>query len=157
MVGLDNIAVITTKDAVLVARRDVAGQMKTLHALVASSHRKLVDEHIRMYRPWGWYQQVDIGERFQVKRLHVTPGKRLSLQKHYHRSEHWTVVKGTATVTLGEETRTVHENESVYLPIGIWHRLANDGKIPLEIIEVQTGSYLGEDDIVRTEDDFKRS
>ena len=109
-----------------------------------------------MYRPWGWYQRIDIGERFQVKRIMVTPGGRLSLQKHFHRAEHWVVVKGTAEVTLNESVVLVHENEAIYLPIGSMHRLTNPGKIPLELIEVQVGSYTGEDDIIRVEDIYGR-
>ena len=110
-----------------------------------------------MYRPWGYYQSIDQGARYQVKRIVVSPGHRLSLQKHYHRAEHWIVVQGTAEVTRGEETVIVHENESIYLPIGAVHRLVNPGKINLELIEVQTGSYLGEDDIVRIDDVYKRN
>jgi mannose-1-phosphate guanylyltransferase/mannose-6-phosphate isomerase len=110
-----------------------------------------------MYRPWGWYQRVDIGERVQVKRIMVTPGGRLSLQKHHHRAEHWVVVKGTAEVTLNDDVVLVHENEAVYLPIGSMHRLNNPGKIPLELIEVQVGSYTGEDDIIRVEDIYGRT
>ena len=109
-----------------------------------------------MHRPWGSYQSVDNGERHQVKRIIVKPGQRLSLQKHYHRSEHWIVVRGVARVTVNEDVKIVHENESVY-PIGTVHRLENPGKIALELIEVQTGSYLGEDDIIRIEDDYRRS
>ena len=110
-----------------------------------------------MHRPWGSYQSVDQGPRFQVKRIVVKQGGRLSLQLHHHRAEHWIVVQGTARVTVGDETRIVHENESTYIPIGAKHRLENPGKIDLELIEVQTGSYLGEDDIVRIEDDYRRS
>jgi len=110
-----------------------------------------------MYRPWGYYQSIDHGARYQVKRIVVTPGRRLSLQKHFHRAEHWIVVKGTAEVTCGPDVKIVHENESIYLPIGSTHRLANPGKINLELIEVQTGSYLGEDDIVRLEDVYNRT
>jgi mannose-1-phosphate guanylyltransferase/mannose-6-phosphate isomerase len=109
-----------------------------------------------MYRPWGYYQSIDNGARYQVKRIMVSPGQRLSLQKHFHRAEHWIVVKGTAEVTRGNEIIIVHENESIFLPIGVIHRLANPGKINLELIEVQTGSYLGEDDIVRIEDVYDR-
>jgi mannose-1-phosphate guanylyltransferase / mannose-6-phosphate isomerase len=108
-------------------------------------------------RPWGFYQSVDRGPRFQVKRIVVTPGSRLSLQKHYHRAEHWVVVRGTAYVTINDDKKCVYENESIYVPIGSCHRLENPGKINLELIEVQTGSYLGEDDIVRIEDDYSRS
>ena len=113
-------------------------------------------EHRRIYRPWGYYQGVDIGARYQVKRIVVKPGARLSLQKHFHRAEHWVVVRGTAEVTVGSETRVVHENESAYIPIGSVHRMANPGKIPLELVEVQVGSYLGEDDIQRIEDTYGR-
>ena len=109
-----------------------------------------------MYRPSGWYQRIDIGERFQVKRIQVTPGGRLSLQKHFHRAEHWVVVKGTAEVTLNDQVLLVHENEAIYLPIGSMHRLTNPGKIPLELIEVQVGSYTGGDDIIRVEDIYGR-
>jgi mannose-1-phosphate guanylyltransferase / mannose-6-phosphate isomerase len=113
-------------------------------------------EHRRIYRPWGFYQTADLGARYQVKRICVHPGGRLSLQKHFHRSEHWVVVRGAAEVTVGAEVRLVHENESIYVPIGAVHRLANPGKIPLELIEVQVGSYLGEDDIVRLDDVYHR-
>src|SRR5690606_16739573 len=119
--------------------------------------RALTEIHQTSYRPWGGYSSVLNGERFQVKRLFVKPGKRLSLQKHFHRAEHWVVVRGTAEVQVGEETRTLRENESVYIPQGAIHRLSNPGKILLELIEVQTGSYLGEDDIVRVEDEFGRT
>jgi mannose-1-phosphate guanylyltransferase/mannose-6-phosphate isomerase len=110
-----------------------------------------------VYRPWGYYQGIDIGSRSQVKRIVVKPSATLSLQKHFHRSEHWVVVRGTAEVTVGDEIRIVHENESTYIPIGSVHRLVNPGKIPLELIEVQVGSYLGEDDIVRVTDEYGRS
>ena len=113
-------------------------------------------EHRRIYRPWGYYQDVDLAARYRVKRIMVKPGSTLSLQKHFHRSEHWVVVKGTAEVTVGDTVRIVHENESMYIPIGAVHRLGNPGKIPLELIEVQVGSYLGEDDIVRFEDVYGR-
>lgn len=158
VIGLDDVAVIATKDAVLVGRRSVAGELKTLVAELRTSDetRRLADEHRKVLRPWGSYESVDRGERFQVKRIVVRPGARLSLQKHFHRSEHWIVVKGTATVEVDAETKIVRENENVYIPLGAWHRLANEGKIDLELIEVQSGSYLGEDDIVRAEDDYKR-
>ena len=116
-----------------------------------------VVEHRRMYRPLGYYQAIDFGSRYQVKRIVVKPSAMLSLQKHFHRAEHWIVVRGTARVTIGDETKIIHENESTYIPIGAKHRLENPGKINLELIEVQTGSYLGEDDIVRIEDDYRRS
>jgi mannose-1-phosphate guanylyltransferase / mannose-6-phosphate isomerase len=109
-----------------------------------------------LLKPWGYYQAIDTGPRYQVKRIVVDPGKQLSLQKHFHRAEHWVVVRGTADATVGGETSTIHENESIYVPIGGVHRLANPGKIPLELIEVQVGSYLGEDDIIRIEDPYRR-
>ncbi len=156
VVGLSDIAVIATEDAVLVARRDVSGDMKRLVAELRKTNPTLVDEHRRVLRPWGWYQSVDRGDRFQVKRILVEPGGRLSLQKHFHRSEHWVVVRGTATVTVDDRVTLLQENESIYIPLGAVHRMENQGKIPLELIEVQSGSYLGEDDIVRLQDDYKR-
>jgi mannose-1-phosphate guanylyltransferase/mannose-6-phosphate isomerase len=156
VIGLDNAIVIATGDAVLVASRDKAEQVKALVEQLKSQNRREAVEHRRVYRPWGYYQGVDAGARYQVKRIVVTPGATLSLQKHFHRAEHWVVVKGTAEVTVGENVLTVHENESVYIPIGSLHRLANPGKIPLELIEVQVGSYLGEDDIVRVTDVYGR-
>ena len=135
---------------------DQGDKVKQLVEALRKGKRREATEHKRMYRPWGYYQSVDSGARYQVKRIVVTPGQRLSLQKHYHRAEHWIVVKGTAEVTRGEELKIVHENESIFLPIGVTHRLANPGKINLELIEVQTGSYLGEDDIVRLEDVYNR-
>jgi mannose-1-phosphate guanylyltransferase/mannose-6-phosphate isomerase len=156
LVGLDDVVVVSTADAVLVASRAKAEQVKTLvEQLKAQNHRAAV-EHRRCYRPWGYYQDVDLAERYRVKRIVVKPGSKLSLQKHHHRSEHWVVVKGTAEVTLGNDVRSVHENESIYIPIEGVHRLANPGKIPLELIEVQVGSYLGEDDIVRLDDVYGR-
>ena len=157
VVGLDDVIVVSTADAVLVASRTKAEQVKALvEQLKLHNHRAAV-EHRRMYRPWGYYQDIDIAARYRVKRIVVKPGSLLSLQKHFHRSEHWVVVTGTAEVTLGNDVRSVHENESIYIPIGTVHRLANRGKIPLELIEVQTGSYLGEDDIIRIEDVYKRT
>jgi len=117
----------------------------------------LTKDHLKAHRPWGNYQSLDTGERYQVKRIVVKQGGRLSLQLHHHRAEHWVVVRGTAKVTIGDKVQMVHENESVYVPSGSQHRLENPGKIDLELIEVQTGSYLGEDDIVRIEDDYHRS
>jgi mannose-1-phosphate guanylyltransferase / mannose-6-phosphate isomerase len=156
VIGIDNAIVITTGDAVLVASRDKAEEVKALVEQLKSQNRREAVEHRRIYRPWGYYQGVDIGARYQVKRIVVTPGATLSLQKHFHRAEHWVVVKGTAEVTVGEKTYMIHENESVYIPMGNLHRLANPGKIPLELIEVQVGSYLGEDDIVRVTDVYGR-
>ncbi len=156
VVGIDNAIVVATGDAVLVASRDKAESVKTLVEQLKAQNRREAIEHRRIYRPWGYYQGVDIGARYQVKRIVVKEGARLSLQKHFHRAEHWVVVKGTAEVTIGTDVRTIHENESVYIPIGSVHRLANPGKIPLELIEVQVGSYLGEDDIQRLDDVYGR-
>lgn len=156
VVGLDNIIVVSTDDAVLVAARDKAESVKGLVEELRVQNRREAAEHRRMYRPWGYYQSIDVGNRYQVKRIVVKPGAMLSLQKHFHRAEHWVVVCGTAEVSLDSEKRIVHENESIYVPIGGVHRLANPGKIPLELIEVQVGSYLGEDDIVRLEDVYAR-
>ena len=156
VVGLADVVVVATPDAVLVASKAGSGQVKELVARLRAKAHPEADAHLRMYRPWGWYQRIDIGERFQVKRIQVVPGGRLSLQKHHHRAEHWVVVRGTAEVTINEQVVLVHENEAVYLPIGAMHRLANPGKIPLELIEVQVGSYTGEDDIIRVEDIYGR-
>jgi mannose-1-phosphate guanylyltransferase/mannose-6-phosphate isomerase len=156
VVGLDNVVVIATGDAVLVAARDKAEDVKKLVELLKTKNRREAVEHRRIYRPWGYYQGIDSGVRYQVKRLVVKPGGKLSLQKHFHRAEHWVVVKGTAEVTVDGKISVVHENESVYIPIGGVHRLANPGKIPLELVEVQVGSYLGEDDIVRMDDVYGR-
>ena len=157
LVGVKDVIVVTTQDAVLVLGREQGDRVKQLVEHLRNNKRKEATEHKRMYRPWGYYQSIDHGARYQVKRIVVTSGHRLSLQKHYHRAEHWVVVKGTAEVTCGDKVTIVHENESIYLPIGSVHRLTNPGKINLELIEVQTGSYLGEDDIVRIEDEYKRS
>lgn len=156
-IGVDNLAIIDTHDALLVAPLDQAGEIKTLVADLAEAGRPEAVEHARVYRPWGWYQTIDQGPRFRVKRIQVDPGKQLSLQMHHHRSEHWTVVTGAAEVTVGEEVTMVNENESVYVPVGTTHRLANPGKIAVALIEVQTGAYLEEDDIVRLDDDFGRA
>ncbi len=157
VLGVDNVIVVTTPDAVLVTSRENAEQVKDLVETLKAQNRQEAVEHLRIHRPWGYYQGVDNGSRYQVKRIFVKPGAKLSLQKHFHRSEHWVVVRGTAEVTVGAEARIVHENESAYIPIGSIHRLANPGKIPLELIEVQAGSYLGEDDIVRLNDEYGRN
>ena len=157
VLGADDLVVVSTPDAVLVVPRARAQEVRELVAQLKKSQRREATDHRRGHRPWGYYDSIDSGERFQVKRIVVTPGGTLSLQKHHHRAEHWVVVRGTAEVTIGTEIRAVHENESIYIPIGAVHRLANRGKIPLELIEVQTGSYLGEDDIIRIEDVYKRS
>jgi mannose-1-phosphate guanylyltransferase/mannose-6-phosphate isomerase len=157
LVGLDDLAVIATGDAILVAQReDAAGVKALVERLKQSPHEKLTQEHLQSYRPWGNYRSLDLGPRHQVKRIVVKPGGRLSLQKHHHRSEHWIVVNGVATVTVNEAVKTLHENESVYIPIGATHRLENPGKIDLHLIEVQTGGYFGEDDIIRIEDVYNR-
>jgi len=154
--GVDDLVVVATQDAVLVSRQRDANGLKRLVAKLKMVAPEVTEAHIKVHRPWGSYQSVDNGERHQVKRIVVKPGQRLSLQKHYHRSEHWIVVRGTARVTVNEALTTVHENESIYIPMGAVHRLENPGKILLELIEVQTGSYLGEDDIIRIEDDYRR-
>ena len=157
VVGLDNVVVVTTPDAVLVASKEHAPKVKELVAgLVTSGHNEAT-EHLRIHRPWGWYQRIDIGDRFQVKHICVKPGGTLSLQRHHHRAEHWVVVHGTAEVTIDGEVKLYHENEAAYLPIGCIHRMRNPGKIDLKIIEVQVGSYTGEDDIVRIEDIYARA
>ena len=157
VIGLDDVVVVSTADAVLVSARSKAEQVKKLvEQLKAQNHRAAV-EHRRIYRPWGYYQDIDIAPRYRVKRIVVKPGSKLSLQKHFHRSEHWVVVKGTAEVTVGEAVRDRARKRirSISLSASV-HRLANPGKIPLELIEVQVGSYLGEDDIVRLDDVYGR-
>jgi mannose-1-phosphate guanylyltransferase/mannose-6-phosphate isomerase len=155
--GVDDLVVVATQDAVLVSRQKDANGLKRLVAKLKTAAPQVTEEHLKVHRPWGSYQSVDMGDRHQVKRIIVKPGGRLSLQKHHHRSEHWIVVQGAARVTVNETVKTVHENESIYIPIGAVHRLENPGKISLHLIEVQTGSYLGEDDIIRIEDDYRRS
>jgi len=155
--GVDDLVVVATQDAVLVSRQKDANGLKRLVAKLKTVAPQVTEDHIKVHRPWGSYQSVDNGDRHQVKRIIVKPGGRLSLQKHHHRSEHWIVVRGAARVTVNELVKTVHENESIYIPIGAVHRLENPGKISLELIEVQTGSYLGEDDIIRIEDDYQRA
>jgi len=157
VMGVEDLIVVTTPDAVLVVPRARAEDVKTLVAELNRRGRAEAREHRRVHRPWGYYESVDGGDRFQVKRIVVAPAGKLSLQKHHHRAEHWVVVRGTAEVTVGEQVQTVHENESIYIPIGSVHRLANPGRIALELIEVQTGSYLGEDDIIRLDDVYRRS
>ena len=154
--GVENLVVIATADAVLVAPRERADALRHLVGKLKGVAPAVIEDHLKVHRPWGSYQSLDQGERFQVKRIVVKQGGRLSLQMHHHRAEHWVIVRGTARVTIGDEVRTLHENESIYVPSGARHRLENPGKIDLELIEVQTGSYLGEDDIVRFEDDYNR-
>jgi mannose-1-phosphate guanylyltransferase/mannose-6-phosphate isomerase len=156
VVGLDDVVVVVSDDAVLVSAMDRVQDIKAIVGKLKSAKRTEALSHRKVYRPWGCYQTVDQSHRYKVKRLTVEPGCKLSLQKHFHRAEHWVVVKGTAEVLREGELNIVCENESIYIPIGIEHRIRNPGKIPLEIIEVQSGSYLGEDDIVRTEDDYGR-
>jgi mannose-1-phosphate guanylyltransferase / mannose-6-phosphate isomerase len=156
VVGLQDVIVVTTPDAVLVASREAAQDVKAVVDLLARAKREEVTTHRRVHRPWGWYEGLSLGDRYQVKCLSVKPGCKLSLQKHFHRAEHWVVVKGTALVTRDDDQVMVRENESIYLPLGCVHRLENPGRIDLQLIEVQSGPYLGEDDIVRFEDDYKR-
>ncbi len=157
LLGVENLVVAATQDAVLVARRDDPDAMRRLVQKLKEVAPKITEEHLKVHRPWGSYQSLDTGQRYQVKRIVVKPGGRLSLQLHHHRAEHWVVVRGIARVTVGESVKMLSENESVYIPLGTHHRLENPGKIDLELIEVQTGSYLGEDDIVRIDDDYRRS
>jgi mannose-1-phosphate guanylyltransferase / mannose-6-phosphate isomerase len=156
LIGLDNVVVIETPDAVLVSDRSRSQEVKQIVGKLGEDAREEQNLHRKVHRPWGWYDSIDHGPRFQVKRIMVKPGASLSLQKHHHRAEHWIVVSGTAEVTCGERKLLLTENQSTYIPLGEVHRLANPGKVPLEIIEVQSGSYLGEDDIVRFEDTYGR-
>jgi len=155
-IGLDNVTVVETADAVLVTHNDHVQEVKKIFAILKATARREADLHRKVYRPWGYYETIDIESRFQVKRITVNPGASLSLQMHYHRSEHWVVVKGTALITRGDKTFILGENQSTYISVGVKHRLENPGKLPLEIIEIQLGSYLGEDDIVRFEDIYGR-
>jgi mannose-1-phosphate guanylyltransferase/mannose-6-phosphate isomerase len=155
--GLDDVVIVETADAVLVASRERSQDVKKLVNRLDKGKRTEHSLHRKVHRPWGWYDSVDSGARFQVKRIMVNPGATLSLQMHHHRAEHWIVVQGTAEVTCGDRRLLLTENQSTYIPLGETHRLANPGKLPLEIIEVQSGSYLGEDDIVRFEDTYGRT
>jgi len=157
LVGLDDVIVVETDDAVMVGRSDRMQEIKQVVARLKADARPEATWHRKVYRPWGAYDSIDNGERFQVKRITVKPGGTLSLQMHHHRAEHWVVVSGTAEVTRGDEIILLGENQSTYIPLGVTHRLRNPGKLPLELIEVQSGSYLGEDDIVRFEDTYGRS
>lgn len=156
VIGLDDVVVVSTDDAVLVAKADRVDEVSRLVEQMKQRNRPEPVSHSTCYRPWGSYRSVDTGDRFQVKRITVKPGAKLSLQKHYHRAEHWVVVHGTALVQRDDESLLLRENESVYIPIGAAHRLENPGKLPLHLIEVQSGSYLGEDDIVRLVDSYGR-
>ncbi len=157
MVGLDDVIVVETDDAVLVGKSDRMQEVKDVVARLKADGRSEATWHRKVYRPWGAYDSIDHGDRFQVKRITVKPGGTLSLQMHHHRAEHWIVVSGTAEVTRGDEVLLLTENQSTYIPLGVTHRLRNPGKLPLELIEVQSGSYLGEDDIVRFEDTYGRT
>ena len=157
VVGLDDVVVVETPDAVMVADRSRSQEVKQIVTALGKGRRNEHTLHRKVHRPWGWYDSIDQGPRHQVKRIMVKPGASLSLQMHHHRAEHWIVVSGTAEVTNGDKVLILSENQSTYIPLGQTHRLANPGKVPLEIIEVQSGSYLGEDDIVRFEDTYGRS
>jgi mannose-1-phosphate guanylyltransferase/mannose-6-phosphate isomerase len=157
VIGLDDVVVVETPDAVLVTRRSSSQDVKQIVSQLQRDGRSEHTLHRQVHRPWGWYDSIDSGSRFQVKRIMVKPGATLSLQMHHHRAEHWIVVRGTAEVTNGDQVILLTENQSTYIPLGQTHRLSNPGKVPLEIIEVQSGSYLGEDDIVRFEDTYGRS
>lgn len=156
-IGVHDLVIVDTPDALLVADRNRAQDVSKLVERLKKSNRKEHEQHLRNLRPWGFFETLSLEPRFQVKMLHVKPGGKLSMQMHHHRSEHWIVVKGTAKVVIGEEEKLVRENESVYIFATQWHRLENPGKVPLEIIEVQIGTYLGEDDIIRADDVYNRS
>ena len=155
-IGVEDIVVVATQDAVLVAARDADQDVKKIVEQLKAEGVDLATQSRRVHRPWGWYETLNEGERFQVKRITMQPGRRMSLHKHFHRSEHVIVAAGTALVTLDGQERLLRETESVFLPLGSVHRIANPGKMPLSLIEVQSGAYLGEDDIVRFEDDYAR-
>ncbi|AYC31867.1 mannose-1-phosphate guanylyltransferase/mannose-6-phosphate isomerase [Pseudomonas cavernae] len=157
LIGLENVVVVETKDAIMIAHKDRAQEVKQLVDTLKAQGRSETENHCQVYRPWGFYDSVDMGGRFQVKHITVKPGAQLSLQMHHHRAEHWIVVSGTAQVTCDDKVFLLTENQSTYIPIGSVHRLTNPGKIPLVLIEVQTGSYLGEDDITRLDDVYGRS
>ena len=155
--GLEGITAVVTDDAVLVARTEDSQKVKEALTALKARKKKQATEFKRCHRPWGYYETLSLGQRFQVKRIVVKPGGRLSLQSHMHRSEHWVVVEGSARVTVDETVKLMTENESVYIPLGAVHRLENPGKLPLHLIEVQSGAYLGEDDIIRCEDIYART
>jgi mannose-1-phosphate guanylyltransferase/mannose-6-phosphate isomerase len=155
--GVENLIIVDTPDALLVADKERAQDVGKIVATLKRTKRKEQEQHLRNYRPWGFFETLNLGPRFQVKLLHVKPGGKLSMQMHHHRSEHWIVVQGTAKVVIGDNEQLVRENESVYIIATQWHRLENPGKVPLELIEVQIGTYLGEDDIIRTDDVYRRA
>ena len=155
-IGIDNLIIIDTPDVTFIATKDKAQEVKSIVESLQASGRCESSAHRKVYRPWGWYDSVESGKHFQVKRIYVKPGAKLSLQMHHKRAEHWVIVNGTATVTNGEQTFSLSKGESTYIPLGIIHALENQTNQPLEIIEVQSGTYLGEDDIVRFEDSYGR-
>ncbi|WP_340242925.1 mannose-1-phosphate guanylyltransferase/mannose-6-phosphate isomerase [Roseobacter sp. HKCCA2468] len=155
--GLDNIVAVATRDAVLVAHKDRSQDVKLVVSELTRRGIKQAQQSTKDHRPWGWFESLALGDRFQVKRIHVNPGAALSLQSHHHRSEHWIVVEGTARVTVNDDVRLVTEGQSIYIPLGATHRMENPGKLPMTLVEVQTGAYLGEDDIVRYQDVYSRS
>ena len=157
MIGVDDLVIVSTKDAVLVANKESVQSVQALTEQLRRESRFEWEHHREVYRPWGKYDSIDYGEGYQVKRITVKPGAKLSVQMHHHRAEHWVVVSGTAKVTNGDRTFMLTKNESTYIPLGVIHALENPGTTPLEIIEVQSGSYLGEDDIVRFDDRYGRS
>jgi mannose-1-phosphate guanylyltransferase/mannose-6-phosphate isomerase len=155
-VGVDNLVIIETADAILIADKSQSQHVKKIVNQLIQDNRQEDKLHRKVQRPWGWYDSIDEGARFKVKRIQVKPGASLSLQKHAHRAEHWVVIKGTAQITNGEQVLSLSENQSTYIPQDTLHRLSNPGNIPLEIIEVQSGRYVGEDDIERLEDNYGR-
>jgi mannose-1-phosphate guanylyltransferase/mannose-6-phosphate isomerase len=155
-IGVEDLVIVETADAVMVASKAQAQDIKDIVAKLKAQSRPEAENHRLCYRPWGYYDSIDLGERFQVKRIRVKPGASLSLQMHHHRAEHWVVVQGTAEVTREDEVFLLSENESTFIPVGQKHRLHNPGRVPLEIIEIQSGGYLGEDDIVRFQDNYHR-
>ena len=157
LIGLEDVVAVATKDAVLITTKSQCQNVKAIVKKLEADNREAVTFHTRVYRPWGWYEGLDAGSRYQVKCLMVKPGEKLSLQSHHHRAEHWVVVSGTAEVTINDKVQLLTENESAYIPVGATHRLANPGQIPALLVEVQSGSYLGEDDIVRYDDIYGRS
>jgi mannose-1-phosphate guanylyltransferase/mannose-6-phosphate isomerase len=157
VVGLEDVLVVATKDAILVSSKDHAQSVKNVVEKLKETDRQEISFHKRVYRPWGWFESIDRGDRFQVKRIMVKPGAQLSLQSHFHRAEHWIVVEGTLEVTIDNQLQLLNENQSTYIPLGARHRLVNPGRIPAYLVEVQSGSYLGEDDIVRYEDIYGRA
>jgi mannose-1-phosphate guanylyltransferase/mannose-6-phosphate isomerase len=156
-IGVKDLVIIDTPDALLVTDMSRSQDVSKIVARLKQSNRKEQEQHLKNYRPWGFFETLNIGPRFQVKLLHVNPGGKLSMQMHHHRSEHWIVVQGTAKVVIEDIEKLVSENESVYIVSTQWHRLENPGKVPLELIEVQIGTYLGEDDIIRTDDVYRRA